>query len=253
MEGINNWPYPSKADYTAGSHLSATDSCVTCHMYEPASRLGGTLALGGHGTYLTDAVHGTSKDLVDQCKTCHKTGGPGSVWPTLASATTFQTSGHTSAVNIDGLNGNQDILLEIEGLKKTLLGYFGNGANFLQITYSLDASKKYIGYTIAAAAAGMGPVTAVGGGNYTPGSPADWHKNWEFNSYSAPPIDTYPATTLAYPALTLWQSQAFWNLKLFMEDKSAGIHNPTFAARMLFDAVQVLNDNGAALTLGTRP
>jgi hypothetical protein len=260
LEGINNWKYPSMADYAPMQHLTgATDTCVTCHMYgfidpDPTGRLGGNNQMGGHGWYLNSAVHGTATDVVAQCKTCHKTSGTGSAWPTVASATTFEKNGHTAAADWDNSAVTEDILLEINGLKKTLLGYFGNNANFLTVTYDYDpVTKKYSGYTLAAAGAGVAPVLAVPSGNYTPSGNADWHKDWQFNPFSAPGLDS-AGTTQAQVALNLWQSQSFWNLKLFMEDRSRGIHNPKFAARILYDAIKNLNDNGAGLTLGgTRP
>jgi hypothetical protein len=277
IEGVNNWKYTGKTDYTYMQHLTgATDTCVTCHMYGfvdldaatagdqlPTGRLGGNLESGGHGWYLTSSVHGTKTDLIAECKTCHKTGGTGNPWPTTAAATTFDASGHTSG-DIDGDGTTSDILVEVEHLKDKLLTYYGNHSNFLTIAYTisgLDSSKKqlYTGYTIAATVAGQAPVVSAAntGADYTTGGTGtdtwDWHKDWEFNPVSAPAID-YPGTTLAVVALNKWQSQSFWNLKLFMDDKSGGVHNPKFAARILFDALQNLKDKGVAgITLGTRP
>lgn len=265
IEGVDNWKYTGKTDYVASPHLSATDSCVTCHMYGPTTgRLGGNLSIGGHGTYLNGAVHGSPVDFVAQCQTCHKTGGTGAVWPTVVTATTFQSSGHTSG-DIDGDLSTDDILVEIDHLKKKLLTYFGNSANFLDITYNvtLDSNLKisaYGAFSISASSNGHAPVTTLPTpisprSDYTPGGvPGDtqgWHKDWEFNGFT-PLVGV--TSVLAYPALNKWQSQSLWNFKYFMEDKSEGIHNPTFAARILFDALKNLQDNGVGgITLGTRP
>lgn len=267
LEGTNHWAY-TKTFVTyigAGQHYStlmSPDGCVTCHMYEPQTgRLGGNLSMGGHGKYLNGAVHGSPVDLVAECKTCHVSGGVGNAWPSALTATTFDSSGHTAG-DINGLNGTEDILLEIQGLKKRLLTYFGQSGNFMNITYTLDGSKNYTAYTIAAAAVGQAPVTNLSGSDYLPGGAGDeqgWHRDWEFNSYSAPSADMGVLTILAYPALNKWQSQSFWNFKYFMEDKSAGIHNPRYAAQILYDALQNLLDNGVAASaisggaLGTRP
>ena len=68
------------------------------------------------------------------------------------------------------------------------------------------------------------------------------HRDFAFN----------PSATQAQ--LTLVQSQSFWNLRLYIDDNSQGIHNPTFAAQMLWDAINNLNVNaGAGITVGPRP
>ncbi len=263
LMGTNFWKDPAlvPADFIgAGQHytnLMAPDGCVTCHMYEPETgRLGGNLSMGGHGKYLNGAVHGNPVDLVAQCKTCHVSGGVGDPWPTAVTATTFESSNHTVG-DIDGDGFTDDILVEIEHLKKKLLTYFGLGSNFLTITYTLDGNKNYTGYSIAAAIDGQAPVTDLSGDDYVPGAvltdEQGWHRDWEFNGFSPTSVDFGVTSIQAYPALTKWQSESLWNFKYFMEDKSAGIHNPTFAAQILYDAIKHLNDNGTVITLGTRP
>ena len=61
-----------------------------------------------------------------------------------------------------------------------------------------------------------------------------WGQGWDF------------ASTACY--LTSDQIKAFWHLKLFVEDKSEGIHNPTYAAQLLYDAADTLG-----LPVGIRP
>jgi hypothetical protein len=263
LMGTNFWKDPAllPTDFIgAGQHytnLMAPDGCATCHMYEPETgRLGGNLSMGGHGKYLNGAVHGSLVELVSQCKTCHVSGGVGDPWPSAVTATTFDSSDHTVG-DIDGDGSTDDILVEIEHLKKKLLTYFGESSNFLSITYALDGSKSYTGYSIAAASDGQAPVTNLGGLDYVPGTvlgdEQGWHRDWEFNGYSPPSVDYGLTTVLAYPVLTKWQSESFWNFKFFMEDRSAGVHNPTFAAQILYDAIKHLNDNGTAIGLGVRP
>ena len=55
--------------------------------------------------------------------------------------------------------------------------------------------------------------------------------------------------------LSLAQAQSYWNLQLYLEDRSNGIHNPVFAAQILYDAIVNLNNNaGAGIVIGaTRP
>jgi hypothetical protein len=271
ITGANNWVYTKTTVTYQGvsKHYSTTaapDSCVACHMFEPAGRLGGTLQLGGHGMYLTGDVHGTETDIVAVCKTCHVSTGPGSNWPTAVTATTFEDSNHTEG-DIDGDGSTDDILVEIDHLKKALLTYFGESSNFLTLSYTLDGNKNYTGYSLAASTDGEAPVTDVATGlDYIPGSTYEWSRDWEFNGFSPTAVD-FGVILIpdAYPAMNKWQSQSFWNFKYFMEDRSGGIHNPMYAAQTLYDAVMNLNDNGVAKAvygmgshasasgLGTRP
>ncbi len=64
-------------------------------------------------------------------------------------------------------------------------------------------------------------------------------RDWVFNS--------------ATSTLTGYQSESFWNFTLFMYDRSRGVHNPKFAAEILYDAIANLNANVSPspnLTLG---
>jgi hypothetical protein len=269
MMGVNNWTYTKTAVTYQGpsAHYNpAADSCVACHMYDPATgNLSGTLSMGGHGWYLTDTVHGASTDLVGLCKNCHVSGGTGAPWPTAVTATTFDKSNHTIG-DIDGDGATSDVIVEIDHMKKALLTYFGNSANFLNVSYTLDGAKNYTGYTFAAGSTAQAPVTSTDGtADYVPGATWDWHRDWEFNAAAITAVDTGVTNILAYPMLNKWQSQSFWNFKLFMEDKSRGVHNPRYAAQILYDAIMNLYDNGvpksaygmgaqASLSgLGTRP
>lgn len=211
LMGVNNWVYGANTYNGESDHAAAAglpDSCVSCHMYEPASRLSGTLQLGGHGMYLTGDVHGSEKDIVAVCSSCHTMGA------------TFETS-HTAPADWDGDGSAEDKLLEIQGLADKLVVYFGTAANFT---------------------GGAGPiVNLTDGGNVTSPDPGEWNGDWEF--------------VTSVGTLTEVQAQSLWNLKFYVEDHSGGIHNPTFAAQILYDAIDNLNDNAAAgITLGgTRP
>jgi hypothetical protein len=222
--GKNNWEYTDpitliKVDYYGASeHVTdsrAPDSCVSCHHYQPDGRFRGNPELGGHGFYLTAAVHGSSKDIVETCVVCHSTskfqtsypGGPykGFTSNTLTAASDWDASGTT-----------ENILLEIQGLRDTLVSYFGDGATYFT-------------------GAGTGPIkdaTASPAADQTTG---EWNRDWVFQDAT----------------LEEWQAQSLWNFKYFMDDKSQGIHNPIFAAQILYDAIQNLIDKGEPLTVGT--
>ena len=99
-----------------------------------------------------------------------------------------------------------------------MIGYFGNGT-------------AYFGGN------GAGPIESrLSGADVASG---EFGKDWVFAQAN---IDDY-------------ESYAFWNFRLFIEDRSQGIHNPKFALQMLYDAVEALNVVVPALPdpVGTRP
>ena len=213
MMGANS--YASTTSYIVSKHINApVNSCVGCHKYEAAVDLRGSLQMGGHGFYLTGAVHGAQKDITALCVNCHTTG------------TTFPTT-HAAAADWDGSTGApKDQLVEIKGLRDRLIIYFSTPGNFPAGTPA--------------------PITNPAGGAlgyaFVTPSTIELHRDFAFN----------PSATQAQ--LTLVQSQSFWNLRLYIDDNSQGIHNPTFAAQMLWDAINNLNVNaGAGITVGPRP
>ena len=204
-------------------HATApVDSCVSCHKFDPASgNLSGTLQLGGHGFYLTGQVGTAQKDITALCKSCHSLAG-------TASGNTFSNPAtHVAPADWDGNGTTSDKLVEIRGLRDRLLVYFYNNP----------------------APAPGGVVTIVAGSAWTGAFPAtepstlEWYKDFAIAS----------SVTFATQA----QAQAFWNLELFLEDRSNGIHNPTFEAQILWDSINNLNTSGAPgtpITIGaTRP
>ncbi|MBN2040500.1 MAG: hypothetical protein JW864_10680 [Spirochaetes bacterium] len=125
---------------------------------------------------------------------------------------TFLTGDGHTALDYDGDTTAENILQEIKGMRDTLISYFGNGA----ANFGGD---------------GNGPIVDITDG--TDMTSGEWGLNWEF----------------ATATMTEAQAQSFWNFRYFMEDKSMGIHNPTFAAQILWDALENLGlTNGA-----TRP
>ncbi len=227
--GANYWKDPSQTNFQGVSphYTYASDSCKTCHWFGGSSgNAGASLQLGGHGTYLTGVVQGTQKDLVASCKQCHSSAGPGNNW---GSGTTFNASGHHFAAKPSGFgNDTDDELVQIDYLKYTLITYFATGSNFT---------------------GGVAPIVSATGGAYlfptttppTPPAPTwEMDRDWVFNSASS--------------TLTQVQSQSYWNFSMFMYDRSRGVHNPKFAAQILWDAINNLNLHaGASLPIGTRP
>jgi hypothetical protein len=217
MMGTNHRPFPSKTYAGTSVHLNGNlpNSCVSCHLYEPGARLGGTLELGGHGMYLTGDVHGTNSNVIGACRNCHTYSGSSLV----SAATTSMTGGFegsTSSVPpiVANVNASLD---DIRALRDLLIVYFGTDANW--------------------PAAGR-RITAVSGGDVSSPTPGEWERDWVFTS----------SISSSNFSLSEDESFAYWNFMLFTEDKSQGIHNPPFAYQILYDSAEALGINVSAFT-----
>jgi hypothetical protein len=244
LTGVNNWDSGQTYDST-DPHASG-DSCVTCHHYQPDERMSGNLEWGGHGFYLTAEVHGAAKDLIANCTACHSSND------FYNSADDPETEAFLymdkAAADWDGSGGPaQRVFEEIQGLRNTLIDYFADGTNFVHVVLNTPVpdptDEDTWTYTYSAGVAGDGPLvdaTDVGTPDVDTGradpvlgtNGYEWGQSYEF----------------AEAEMTQTQAESFWNLRYFIEDKSGGIHNPTFAAQMLYDAA-----NNLGLTVGTRP
>jgi hypothetical protein len=206
--GSNYWAKPGQSYAGTSPHATATaDSCVSCHKYDPYPRSStNDLQLGGHGFYLMGvggphtigAGLAVQKDVVALCTSCHTPAGP---------TTTFEGI-HPSVPDWANIGGaTPDPLVEIRALRDKLVYYFATAANF------------------------------TAGAPIVPATGAAWSV--------ATPFPVWPGTTIEWKrdfvissgkSLTLVQAQSFWNLQLYLEDRSGGIHNPVFAAQILYDA-----------------
>jgi len=193
-------------------HSKIADSCVGCHMLKGSA----TGPLAGHNFYLTDY----RSDTTSGCKTCHATafnsGNPfGGVGFKQASITVKLT-------DYDGDGQANQLLVEIEGMRNTLIRYFSTDHGF-QVSAPVP-----------------GPLTPVQN-LINPGQPCskfNFHGDWAFNDGN-----TFHWT----PA----QAKSMWDFKIVVEDRSQGIHNPRLSARLLYDAIKNLDVNEAAgLPLG---
>jgi hypothetical protein len=225
MMALNWAPISGKAqaNYASSDHLDAglPDSCVSCHLYQPAARMSGTLQLGGHGMYLSGDVHGSDTNVIGVCRSCHEypltsTGSAILVQPTSAGTGSLSGGFETALTPDTNIN---DRLADIRANRDLLIAYFGTGTNFLKTVSPFNPGV-----------AGDGPIESLSGGDVASG---EFGKDWVF----------------AASRLTEIQSYAFWNFKLFIEDRSQGIHNPVYAHQILYDAAQVLS----LTPVGTRP
>ncbi len=216
-----------------GSSFKATssspnDACVVCHVTLNTQNASGQVS--SHAMYLTNRDAAGGSDNVAVCAACHVSGGTATLHP-AGSGTSFQTyvTGST-------------YLAKIDAAKQTLLTFFGNPAYFFSYTGAGTSGSPYVitgayGATNGAVQGGtnsgtFSPVT----GSYTPLATYEWKKDWDFTS-----------TVF----MTVKVQQALWNFKVFSEDRSDGIHNPKYAAELLFDAITLINgDTGTNGTNG---
>jgi hypothetical protein len=213
IAGVNAVVFPNVAGGYDGvqanweSDHASTNACVDCHHFQPSGRLGGTLELGGHGFYLKGDVHGSMKYVTDLCAICHSAGFD---W---GNSFVNATSTHVAPNDWDGDGSTEAKLDEIQGLKDLLLAYFGTGSNFPD-----NGGAAGDGLIVSATTTGVD----ITGGVY--------NKDWTFATATS----------------SMAQARAFWNFKYFVEDKSDGIHNPTFAGQMLWDAIMSLKASTSA-------
>ena len=193
-----------------------SNSCVSCH--KDAKPAAGTRAsvneqISGHGFYLTAEVHGALVDATYACTSCHSTATwINSAGTAVTTGIKFKNINKMAATDLDGDTKVETLLLEIEGMRNTLLTYF-----------SVPAV--------------VGKAAVIVSKGTTAGLTGVYNVDWGFQT--------------GY--LTAAHLKAFWNFKYFIEDKSNGVHNPVFAAELLYDAITDLNTNAAAgLTIGGR-
>jgi hypothetical protein len=230
--GANHYDYGG--DYSGASPHLLPEGCVSCHMYQPGARLGGSLELGGHGFYLTGDVHGNIVNVIGAtgglCRSCH-------AWSGTSATVAVPTPGPTSGYLTGGYETSSAALIntyldQIRANRNKLIAYFGTGTNFYKVTLDDNGTPgdPSDDINVLPGAAGDGPIESLSGGDVASG---EWEKDWAF----------------AASRLTETQSRAFWNFKLFIEDKSQGIHNPVFAIRILWDSV----DDLGLTPSGSRP
>ena len=228
MLGQGEWPFDSNYDgsgkplayQTENPHyLTVKDTCVGCHMKVP----GQTNGMAGHTFFLTNY----RQDITAGCAECHGADafkaqgrmGTGGVRFRDAKIDTTE-----KMVDYDGDGKASQMLVEIEGLRKTLVDYFLTPANF-------QVPK---GGSIPIA-----PLRKVA----HPDPPGTLHPETltTYNLYSDYRTNAGPSL-----ALTRSQAESFYNLRMFLFDGSFGIHNPKFAAQVLYDSIMNLNVNAHA-------
>jgi hypothetical protein len=231
----NGYTLAAGQGFAVSKHYSITDSCVNCHVtLNDMAKANISGDVSSHGMYLTNGT----KDNVGVCLTCHSTDSGIST-----TATTFRglwTSG-----------AKFTLFASIDAAEKTLLTYFGNPTNFYKSDITTKTTARTLVYPLVKFAAGDAATTVYAGpvirsnNNGSPVSLTDASGNFVAGDYSYTPGTTYVEykdwklnETTNY--LTKAQNQAAWNFYLYELDRSKAIHNPTYAAELLYDAISLL-------------
>ncbi len=235
LMGQGEWPFDSNYDgtgtpltyATANPHYTTVkDTCVGCHMGSngaPAS------SLAGHTFYLSNY----RTDVTAGCTGCH---GAEAFRPAgmmeMFGGIRFRNAKiakEAALVDYDGNGVADQLLIEIEGMRNTLLVYFSTPANFPG--QPKDAPPA--------------PVINLKHPEL-PGAQRAQPLSTEFN------FNGDYRFADAMMTLTRAQAESFYDLRIVVEDRSFGIHNPRFAAQLLYDSIKNLNVNSAAgLKVGT--
>jgi hypothetical protein len=224
MLGRTAWEFAGNTYAGTSPHATATaDSCVSCHKFvnTGGNTASGSPQLGGHAFYQAAQV-GTpalatggetysETDQVTLCQSCHA--GTGKTFPTY----------YTAPADWAGIGAGKDVLVEIRALRDMLLAYF-----YTQSVVTIPAGSWWTGPALAPAsypAPWNTPATT---------ETLEWNRDFVVNSGAS---------------VTQVQAEALWNLSLFLYDRSNGIHNPIFAAQILYDSCVAVGITG----LGPRP
>ncbi len=224
----NGYTAPA-AGYAKSPHLVG-DSCVTCHV---TNNSGNSPENSSHGMYLTTfSTAGTSSDNLTSCKTCHTAA--------TAAPTTAPTGAGTTAATADWSKStyatfvwSSTILTKVDTAYQALLTFYGNPLNFYSsATAATLQSALVTGTTTFTAAYGAirpaswvttATMTASSDATYTPSATSHlYRKDW---------------TTASGRSMTKAEAQGYWNLMAYAIDNSRGVHNPVYAAQMLYDAI----------------
>jgi len=224
MLGQGEWPFDSNYDgtgkpleYAVSPHYAAVkDTCVGCHMKAP----GPTNGMAGHTFFLSNY----RVDVTTECVACH---GADNFRPaSRQGGVRFRDARIESAyklVDYDGDGTASQLLVEIEGMRNTLANYFLAPGNFPKPDGSTPISPlRKLAHPDPPGTLKPEPLTS-------------------YLYYS-----DYRTNTQGTIAFTPAQAESFYNLRMFLFDMSNGIHNPRFAAQVLYDSIQNLNVNAKA-------
>lgn len=194
-------------------------NCITCHMSYPESgTYGFSPNVSGHSFNAVGMVHGAEKANTSGCVTCH----------------TAKTS---STAGLEALAVGAQGALPVSGHLRSGDAYYDTGKS----TKHYDTINKLM-------TALINPVTGKGllESAYLRTDVATKSITVSADGRGALTFTTspkFPTATANTPAARF--AKAYYNYNYIREDKSFGVHNPTFAAQLLWDSCEDLLKLGA--------
>ncbi|MDH4262828.1 MAG: hypothetical protein OEV78_07285 [Spirochaetia bacterium] len=250
----------SATGYTNHAHSIDTNAnCVNCHMAddfanlsEPA-RYALSPAVGGHSMAVVGIVHGNPTANIAGCTYtgCHDGGAFGSVAAaTFTTGTQYLAKGKAYVNKTGGSTTAAVYYAKINGLLKLLANPDTSCSGLLATAYDnlIPITTETITWTLMPDGS-YADTTKI---NFNSCAPTAFSAN-----IAADASVTNNTTLLASPAGRV--AMAIWNFQLVREDKSMGLHNPTYILELLYDTCMDLkNYTGGAqdCTIGvtyTRP
>jgi len=240
---------------TSPSHTTEADSnCVNCHMADDFANLteilryGLSPAVGGHSMAVAGIVHGTPTANKAGCTftgchslanlTARRFGASGAMaasgYLPKNRAYIDKIGGGTSAAYYAKINGLLKVLADPNPLKKCGDTTGGTGGGLLQATINWILSAGNIATQTTKI-----NWTTMPDGSYGDSSllyaPTCIHSGFSANLPADATLVNFPADLYANAKWGKF-AQALWNFKLVYEDKSLGIHNPTYILQLLYDS-----------------
>ncbi len=245
---------------TIDNHSGRDDAnCVNCHMasdfanLDEPSRYALSPAVGGHSMNVTGIVHGSPAANIAGCTYtgCHEIIDPlnpavkaetvGSFGAAVPTAGGYLPAGKAYVNKTTGPATSALLYTEVNAFLTLLADPAASCTGLLE-----SAAVAYYGVSVKWATMPDGTLPDPTQVNKIPCTHAGFTGDLVM---SAAPAN---ANQIAF-------LQAFWNFKYILEDKSMGVHNPTYVRRLLYDSCSDLNTRLAAgvdCTLGgtfTRP
>ena len=143
-------------------------------------------------------------------------------WKTVTFTRTAAAAWTGTAASATATSGSAKYYTQVTSTKAYIYGDSTSPATTLNVASMASGQKSILTYLTA---------PAVVSGPYLSTSGTKYGVDWTLNSTGADGGGNY---------MTLPQTQAFWNLMLFAEDRSDGIHNPLYGAQILYDALTLL-------------
>jgi hypothetical protein len=208
--------------YSSHVHGSGDATCVGCHMTMPEARAGFAPGIGGHSFAAGGVVHGTANVNTNGCNVtaCHNgaISDPAAEEVTGTSTTKLKVGGHIWYGDATPFKSGVAVASQNAAIISALLTQLADPANGCAGLLSTYAAANSVGtFTFAKDTLGNTDGRCVLGYSI---------------SKATAPVENDPLIRVA---------KAIYNYRFITEDKSFGVHNPTYVRQLLFDDITNLD------------